>query len=97
MLDSNIFITPCRTYYPFDFAHGFWKQLESNLRDDNVIILDVVALEICRLDDELSRWILSLKDFKPVSVQSALFVTSYEKVLSYVQNCGFYKEEALRN
>ena len=32
-----------------------------------------------------------------MSVQSALFVTSYEKVLSYVQNCGFYKEEALRN
>ena len=28
LLDSNIFITPHRLYYPFDFAEGFWNQLE---------------------------------------------------------------------
>ncbi|MBR3355085.1 MAG: DUF4411 family protein [Oscillospiraceae bacterium] len=97
LLDSNIFITPHRVYYPFDFAQGFWEQLENALKLDNVIILDVVVSEVSKLEDELSTWIGGIEDFESISVKSASFVVNYGKVLSYVQNCGFYREEALRN
>ena len=97
LLDSNVFITPHRLYYPFDFALGFWEQLEDVLKNDNVSVLDVVVLEVSKLEDELSTWIGSLEGFKPVSVKSASFVANYGKVLSYLQNCGYYREEALRN
>ena len=46
LLDSNIFITPHRLYYPFDFAQGFWDQLEEKLKLDNVSVLDVVVSEV---------------------------------------------------
>ena len=42
LLDSNVFITPYRLYYPFDFAQGFWDQLAEKLKLDNVAVLDVV-------------------------------------------------------
>ena len=55
LLDSNVFITPHRLYYPFDFARGFWDQLEEKLKLDNVSVLDVVVSEVSTLEDELSR------------------------------------------
>ena len=97
LLDSNIFITPHRLYYPFDFARGFWDQLEEKLKLDNVSVLDVVVSEVSKLEDELSTWIGNLEDFEALSVKAAPFVVNYGKVLTYVQDCGLYREEALRN
>ena len=97
LLDSNIFITPHRLYYPFDFAQGFWDQLEKKLKLDNVSVLDVVVSEVSKYEDDLSTWIGNLEDFEALSVKSAVFVANYGKVLTYVQDCGLYREEALRN
>lgn len=97
LLDSNIFITPHRLYYPFDFAEGFWNQLEEKLKLDSVTVLDVVVAEVSKLEDELSSWLENLEDFETLSVRSPAIVTNYGKVLSYVQHCGLYREEALRN
>ena len=84
-------------YYPFDFAQGFWDQLEEKLKLDNVSVLDVVVSEVSRLEDELSTWIGGLEDFEALSVKAAPFVVNYGKVLTFVQDCGLYREEALRN
>ena len=46
LLDANVFITPHRLYYPFDFAPGYWQQLEASLQLDNVKVPDVVFKEI---------------------------------------------------
>ena len=97
LLDSNIFITPHRLYYPFDFAPGFWEQLEEKLRLENVSVLDIVVSEVSKLEDELSSWISGLEDFETVSIKSASIVANYGKVLSYIQQSDVYREEALRN
>ena len=97
LLDSNIFITPHRLYYPFDFAQGFWDQLEEKLKLENVSVLDVVVSEVSTLEDELSTWLRGLEGFVSLSVKSAPYVVNYGKVLTYVQDCGLYREEALRN
>ena len=91
LLDSNIFITPHRLYYPFDFAEGFWNQLEEKLKLDSVTVLDVVVAEVSKLEDELSSWLENLEDFETLSVKSPAIVTNYGKVLSYVQHCGLYR------
>ena len=82
LLDSNIFITPHRLYYPFDFAEGFWNQLEEKLKLDSVTVLDVVVAEVSKLEDELSSWLENLEDFETLSVKSPAIVTNYGKVLS---------------
>lgn len=97
LLDSNVFITPYRLYYPFDFAPGYWQQLEASLQLDNVKVPDVVFKEVSRMEDELSVWIKNLSSFKPLPTKASSVLANYRKVLSYVQSCGLYKDEALRN
>lgn len=96
LLDSNVFITPHRLYYPFDFASGFWDQMEQKLYSDSVIVLDVVATEIKKSEDELANWLNSLEDFKPVTVKQESILANYSEVLKFVQTSGYYKDQALR-
>ena len=57
----------------------------------------MVVSEVSKLEDELSTWIKGLEDFGVLSVKATPFVANYRKVLTYVQDCGLYQEEALRN
>lgn len=79
LLDSNVFITPHRLYYPFDFAPGFWDQLAEKLKLDNVTVLDVVVSEVSKMEDELSSWIGNLDGFEPLSIKTPSFVANYGK------------------
>ena len=45
LIDSNIFITPYQNFYPFDIAPGFWKQMESKLTLEEVLVLEVEGEE----------------------------------------------------
>ena len=54
LLDANTFITPFQNYYSFDFAPGFWTQLEPKLKLDSVYVLDVAKNEVMKGEDELS-------------------------------------------
>ena len=42
LLDSNIFIQPKNTFYPFDFAPGFWQQLQKHIESGEIAVLDIV-------------------------------------------------------
>lgn len=97
LLDANVFITPHRFYYPFDFAPGFWDQLAEKLMFDNVTVLDVVVSEVSKMEDELSSWIGDLEDFESLSIKSPVYITNYGKVLNYIKDCGLYRVEALRS
>ena len=97
LLDSSIFITPHRLYYPFDIAQSFWNQFEERLKLDNVFVLDKVVSEVTKCEDELSDWINNLEDFHPFSVKSPAILNNYSEVLSYVQQCELYQETAFRN
>jgi len=49
------------------------------------------------MEDGLSTWIKNLNNFKPQSTRTSSILVNYRKVLNYVQSCGLYKDEALRN
>lgn len=97
ILDANIFITPYRQYYPFDIAKGFWNQMEDCLKQENVILLDVVKNEICKLEDDLSSWLTNIDQLNIVSVQQLEIIQRYGEVLSYLQESPKYQEAAFRN
>lgn len=97
LLDSNVFITPYRNYYPFDFAPKYWQQLMATFQLNNVKVLDVVFQEVTKYEDELSDWIKNQGNLTPLSTKTSSILVNYGKVLNYVQSCGLYKNEALRN
>ena len=44
LIDANSFIEPYRKYYSFDFTTAFWDQMGQNIKDGNIVILDIVIL-----------------------------------------------------
>lgn len=55
LIDANSLITPHLTFYPFDFAPGFWSQLEQSIQDGRIAILDMVKAEILHGNDNLKE------------------------------------------
>ena len=69
LLDSNCFIAPARTFYGYDFAPSFWKQLRSVLVRPDVLVIREVHDEIMK-DEEIGPWMREINEYRPFSVQS---------------------------
>ena len=97
LLDSNVFMTPSRNYYPFDFAQGFWRQMRSAIHSGNVFILDVIYNETIKGKDDLAEW---FKDTVAntscqLRVQDEEIVKEYAKIQNYISSCDLYKPQAI--
>ncbi len=56
LLDANIFIETHRRYYAFDIAPFFWMALINNAKNDRLLSIDRVEIELERSGDELADW-----------------------------------------
>jgi hypothetical protein len=56
LLDTNIFIEPYRTYYAFDIAPRYWREILQHNSNGRVFSVDRVKDELERGADELTRW-----------------------------------------
>ena len=94
LLDSNVFMTPSRSYYPFDFAQGFWRHMKTAVSSGDVFILDVVYDEIMKGKDDLAEW---LKDtaVSQLKVQDLEVIREYANVQNYISACNLYKPQAI--
>ena len=97
LLDANTFITPFQNYYPFDFASGFWAQLEPKLKLDSVYVLDVAKNEVMKGEDELSEWFGAIPDANIIDRRNVSIVTKYSEVLRFLQDSPLYSDKALRD
>jgi predicted nucleic acid-binding protein len=95
LIDTNSFITPHLTYYPFDFAPGFWEQLEKNIEDGKVAILDIVKSEILQGEDSLKNWIDDLEICKFIDHREEDIINKYGEILQSIQSNSCYKPAAL--
>lgn len=95
LIDANALITPHLTYYPFDFAPSFWSQLEDNIKNGNIVILDMVKAEITQGNDALSDWMNNLEIGTLVDRRQPGIITKYSEVLTFLQNDPRYQEAAL--
>lgn len=95
LIDANSLITPYLTFYPFDFAPGFWEQLANSIRNGQVAILDVVKAEILRGNDELKSWMEQLEIEKYIDHRATPILQRYGQVLQHIQNNPVYKAAVL--
>lgn len=95
LLDTNSFITPHLTYYPFDFAPGFWEQLERNIENGRIAVLDIVKAEILQGNDNLKEWMEELDIQEHIDHRDAGILAKYGAVLQSVQSNPCYKTAAL--
>lgn len=96
LLDANIFITPYKNYYPFDFAPSYWEQLLARLSLSNIAVLDLAKNEVSKGEDELSDWINNVEDITICSRVDSKIIENYSNVLTYLQNSSLYTDKALR-
>lgn len=97
LLDSNSFIAPYKTYYSFDIAEVFWKQLRARIDEKQLLVLDLVKAEVVKGEDELSQWIKDIDDTLVIKRKDLAIIQRYREILDYVQRCGYYNEKALRD
>lgn len=95
LVDSNSLITPYKMYYPFDFAGKFWDQLYESIEARDVVMLDLVREELLRGEDDLSRWVASIRHELILDRRDSGILSHYGEVLAHVQTSGFYHEKAL--
>ena len=96
LIDSNSFMVPYRQYYAFDLLPTYWEELSKYADTGRLILLDIVKSEIDKGEDDLADWVDKQTGFKICEHITPEIVGKYQEVLQYVQNCGLYKEQALR-
>lgn len=95
LLDANSFIAPYRGYYSFDFAPGFWAQMERNIKEGRIAILDVVRDEILRGNDDLTEWIKTQDVSVLIDHREEKILVYYGQILQYLQSNPYYRDSAL--
>ena len=97
LIDSNTLITPYNMYYPFDLAPKFWEKLKNEIDNGCLCIPDMVKNEVAKGKDELSDWINTIDNTLIFSVKVPDVMVKYSEILTYVQTCGYYKQDAVTN
>lgn len=96
LIDSNSLITPHLAYYPFDFAPGFWTQMEKHIKAGSIKILDMVKNEICRgkETDNLKVWMEEL-EVESIDHRENEILEKYAQIVQYLSDSSLYKPSAL--
>ena len=89
LIDANSLITPYLNYYPFDFAHSFWSQMEEHIQNGDIAVLDLVKDEILCGNDDLSTWIANITVHNYIDHREQAILTNYGIILNYIQNNHF--------
>jgi len=84
LVDSDTFITPFKTYYPFDFAPPFWEFFGNNILCGNIAVLSKVYAEVSKGTDDLSAWIKGL-GLTVVDHRTPDIISKYQDVLTHIQ------------
>ncbi len=95
LIDTNSILTPYKTYYPFDFAEKFWKQLQEKIESGNIIIIDIVRDELRKGNDELTNWINGFDRDLILSRNNQFILSEYRNIINYIGQESCYKEQVL--
>ena len=95
LIDSNSLITPYLSYYSFDLAPGFWRQLEKVINEGKVAILDMVKNEILQGNDELRGWMEQIEIGHYIDRRIPEILSRWSEILEYIQKSPYYKPAAL--
>jgi selenophosphate synthase len=97
IIDTNVFVTAHRLYYPFDFALPFWDFLENAGANGDICSIDKVYDELSNGNDPLADWAINSSFqncFK--NTQTRNILTSYATLVNHVQGQPQYTSAAKR-
>ncbi len=96
LIDSNSLITPHLEFYPFDFAPGFWIQMEERIKDGSIRILDMVKNELLqgKETDALKSWMEELA-VDEIDRREGAILEKYAEIVQYLQDSPLYQPTAL--
>lgn len=77
LIDTSCLVQAFRAYYPFDIFPGLWDFFKKKINGGNIILIEKVANEINRGNDELKDW---MND--EINTSLILNVTSDVEILS---------------
>lgn len=98
LLDANALINVSREYYSFKVAPAFWEWTKKQIENGNFILLKVVYDELQKGNDELKAWSATLdKDLIFNHKEDALVIAKYGEVIRHLNDCGYYKEVAIKD
>ena len=87
LLDTNVFIEPKNTWYPFDVVPGYWDFLRMELGSKRVRSIVPVYEELQGHKDELSEWAKELgRNRFEDCVENAAVLERYLAVAAYVRS-----------
>ena len=95
LIDANSLITPNNSFYPFEWAPGFWEQIEKAIVEGNIAILDMVKAEILQGKDKLKEWMEQLDIGNYIDHRDSDILKKYGEILEYVHDAKCYKEAAV--
>lgn len=97
LIDANSLMTASRFFYAYDLVPSFWENFEDEIKDGNIVLLDMVKSEINKGQDELKVWISERTDiFEICNHVDPEIISKYAEVMQYIQECGFYNEKGLK-
>lgn len=96
LIDSSSFMTPYKFYYAFDLVPAYWNELSKHVEAGGIVLLDLIKKEIEQGQDQLTDWIHE-NETKFISCNhiSEEIILKYQKILQYIQECGYYNDKAL--
>lgn len=97
LIDTNCLITAKNSYYPFDFASGFWDQLKNHINSGEILIHQAVYDELGKYEDELTLWLKDNITATRVKANDIETMNNFSQILVHIQNCGLYKNSAYQN
>lgn len=96
ILDSNVFIEAHRRYYSFDIAPGFWKFLIDNAKENILLSIDRVYVELTKGKDELAKWIEKEFGFAFIKTNTdSKILTKYAELMKWANSQTQYSQNAV--
>ena len=83
LLDTNVFISGARCFYPMNVFPGFWEWLAYEHKKGEFIIIDKVFHEL-QTGDELAIW--TRNHITPISTNTPLITQEYCNVIQWTRD-----------
>jgi len=94
LLDTNIFVSPHRTYYAFDFAQPFWDFLIREAENGKIGTIDEVKNEIVNGEGYLADWFKDNFKIYCDSSQTPAILQAYQTLVQHVNGSMVYNQRA---
>ena len=91
LLDTNIYINFYERYYRVKYFPSFWAKLPAIL-NKYVVIPEIVVDENYQ-DPKFRKWLD--KNYLKETINHKNYAMQWAQVLQYIDDCEYYKEEAL--